>query len=60
MLDEVKSLWTVSTREERETIEYFINEYKIKNGFSPDNLSELFSLMEKYEMDFNMDILLSY
>lgn len=52
MLEQVRSLWKVSTFEERNTIEYYVDEYKIKNGFSPDNLNELFSLMEKHKIDF--------
>jgi hypothetical protein len=52
MLDEVRSLWKVSTLEEKKTIEYCINEYKIKNCFSPNELNKLFSLMKKHEIDF--------
>lgn len=53
MLDEVRSLWKVSTHEEREVIKYCIDEYKIKKGFNPDNLNKLFFLMEKHGMAFN-------
>lgn len=53
MLEQIRSLWKVANPEEKDTIEYYVYEHKNKNGFSPNDLYDLFSLMERYKTEFN-------
>lgn len=53
MIEQVRALWIASNKEEKQLIEYYIHDFKIKNGFSPDNLLELFQLMHKYNADYS-------
>ena len=52
MLEQIRSLWRVANPEEKDAIEYYVHEYKNKTGFSPDDLFDLFSLMEQYNTEF--------
>jgi hypothetical protein len=52
MMEQIRSLLKVANHGERDTIEYYVYEHKNKNGFSPNDLYDLFSLMEKYKNEF--------
>lgn len=52
LLEQIRSLWKVANPEEKDAIEYYVYVHKNKTGFSPDDLFDLFSLMEKYNTEF--------
>ncbi len=52
MLENIRSLWRKSSIGERNEIEYYVDEFKRKKGFRPDDLCALFSLMKRYDIEF--------
>jgi hypothetical protein len=53
MLEQIRSLWKVSTIYDRDTIECYVDGFKYNQGFKPDELCELFSLMNKSKIEFS-------
>ncbi len=52
LLEQLRLLWSKSNTDEREEIEYYVHNYKRKNGFNPEELCFLFSLMGNYQIEF--------
>ncbi len=52
MLEQIRTLWKKSTPEEKDLLEYYVNSFKRKNGFRPDDLRDLLSLMEKHGIEY--------
>lgn len=52
LLEQLRSLWSKSSPDEKEEIEFYVNNYKRKNGFSPEEINYIFSKMDKHHIEY--------
>ena len=52
LLEQLRLLWNKSSQDEREEIEFYVNDYKQKKGFSPEGINFIFSQMDKHHVEY--------
>lgn len=52
MLNQLRDLYRAATTDEKEFIEYYVDDFKSRGAFKPDHLLELFHLMKTYAISY--------